>query len=75
LGQYAVLKSLHVISVVLFPATSSPQRKMLANVRAGIDGDWNESEYRRPSRGGRMSGAVATLALVIAAFLVVMKPA
>ena len=63
------------VSGLMFQFFVAPlQRKMLANVRAGIDGDWNESEYRRLSRAWQWSGAVATLAPVIAVFLMVMKP-
>jgi uncharacterized membrane protein len=64
------------VSGVMFQFFVAPlQKKLLANVRAGSDGAWNESEYRRLSRAWLWSGAVATLAPVIAVFLMVMKPA
>jgi uncharacterized membrane protein len=50
------------------------QRKLLANVRAGIAGNWNEAEYRRLSSAWQVWGLVATLAPVAALFLMVMKP-
>jgi uncharacterized membrane protein len=64
------------VSGAMFQLFVAPlQKKMLANVRAGIDGSWNESGYRRLSRAWQWSGGVATLAPVIALFLMVMKPA
>ena len=63
------------VSGVMFQFFVAPlQKKLLANVRAGIDGNWNESEYRRLSRAWQLSGAVATLAPVAVVFLMVMKP-
>jgi uncharacterized membrane protein len=50
------------------------QKKLLANVRAGMSGVWNENEYAGLSRKWEIWGAVATLAPVIALFLMVMKP-
>ena len=81
--HYPLLRTLWIVwalilfglSGVMFQFFVAPlQKKMLANVRAGIDGNWNESEYRRLSRAWQLSGAVATLAPVIAVFLMVMKP-
>jgi len=51
------------------------QKKLLANVRAGIAGAWNQAEYQKLSRAWEIWGAVATLAPVIALFLMVTKPA
>jgi uncharacterized membrane protein len=50
------------------------QKKLLVNVRAGIAGNWNQSEYRKLSRSWELWGAVATLAPVVALFLMVTKP-
>jgi uncharacterized membrane protein len=51
------------------------QKKLLANVRAGIAGSWNQPEYQRLSRAWELWGAIATLAPVAALFLMVTKPA
>ena len=81
--HYPLLRTLWIVwalilfglSGVMFQFFVAPlQKKMLANVRAGIDDNWNESEYRRLSRAWQLSGAVATLAPVIVVFLMVMKP-
>ncbi len=50
------------------------QKKLLANVRAGIAGTWNEVEYKALSRSWEIWGAVATGAPVVALFLMVFKP-
>jgi len=50
------------------------QKRLLANVRAGLAGTWNESEYQSLSRSWEIWGAVATLAPVVALFLMVFKP-
>ena len=63
------------ISGVCFGAFVGPlQKKLLANLQAGIAGTWNESEYDRLSRAWEIWGAVATLTPVAALFLMVMKP-
>jgi len=63
------------ISGVCFGAFVGPlQKKLLANLRAGLSGTWNESEYRQLSRSWEIWGAVATLTPVVALFLMVMKP-
>jgi hypothetical protein len=51
------------------------QKKLLANARAGLTGNWNESEYLALSRAWTLWGTIATLAPLIAVFLMVMKPA
>ena len=52
------------------------QKKMLANVRAGLAGNWDETEYRELSARVGDSGARSRrLAPVVALFLMVMKPA
>ena len=50
------------------------QKKLLANVRAGVAGAWNEGEYHRLSRSWTIWGAVATGAPLVALFLMVFKP-
>ncbi|MEJ0086034.1 MAG: DUF2269 family protein [Pseudomonadota bacterium] len=50
------------------------QKKLLANVRAGIAGAWNETEYEALSRSWKIWGAVATGAPLVALFLMVFKP-
>jgi uncharacterized membrane protein len=63
------------ISGAVFSTRVAPlQKKMLANVRAGTTGSWQEAEYQKLSRGWEVWGAVATLAPLIALFLMVMKP-
>lgn len=50
------------------------QKKLLANVQAGLSGQWNESEYRELSRRWQFWGWVATGAPLVALILMVMKP-
>jgi uncharacterized membrane protein len=64
------------ISGVCFGAFVGPlQRKLLANVRAGIAGQWDRAAYQRLSRGWEIWGGIATLTPLIALFLMVLKPA
>ena len=64
------------VSGIAFQFFVAPlQRRLLANVRAGLGGGWNESEYRALSRAWKWWGAVATLAPVGSLFLMVTKPA
>jgi uncharacterized membrane protein len=77
LGTKWILWSLILfgISGASFSVFVAPlQKKLLANVRAGIAGNWNQAEYRKLSRSWELWGAVATLAPVIALFLMVTKP-
>jgi uncharacterized membrane protein len=63
------------ISGATFSARVGPlQKKLLANVRAGMGGAWNESEYRALSRAWQAWGWLATGAPVIALALMVFKP-
>ncbi len=63
------------ISGAAFMAAVAPlQKKMLANVSAGLGGNWDEPAYQRMSRSWAIWGGVATLAPLIAVFLMVMKP-
>jgi uncharacterized membrane protein len=50
------------------------QKRLLANVRAGMTGTWNEPQYKELSRRWEIWGVIATLAPVIALVLMVMKP-
>ena len=51
------------------------QKKLLANVRAGLAGNWDENQYNVLSRSWGFWGIVATVAPLVALFLMVMKPA
>jgi uncharacterized membrane protein len=51
------------------------QKKLLANTRAGLAGNWNQPEYEALSRSWTIWGTVATATPLIALFLMVMKPA
>jgi len=51
------------------------QKKLLANVRGGLAGTWNQAEYEALSKSWTIWGTIATLAPLIAVFLMVMKPA
>jgi uncharacterized membrane protein len=63
------------ISGALFGARVAPlQKKLLANVRAGLSGQWNEAEYHALSRAWQLWGIFATLTPLIALFLMVLKP-
>ena len=77
LGTKWILWSLILfgISGVSFSVFVAPlQKKLLANVRAGIAGTWNQPEYQKLSRAWELWGAVATLAPVVVVFLMVIKP-
>jgi uncharacterized membrane protein len=63
------------VSGIAFSVFVGPlQKKLLANARAGIAGEWNEAEYERLSRSWTVWGAVATAAPLVALFMMVMKP-
>ena len=63
------------ISGIAFQAFVAPlQRKLRANVQAGLTGAWDEAAYRRLSRSWEIWGAVATLSPIGSLFLMVMKP-
>jgi uncharacterized membrane protein len=63
------------ISGAAFAVVGPAQKKMLANVRAGIEGTWDEAGYAALSRRWTIWGAVSTAAPLLAVFLMVMKPA
>jgi uncharacterized membrane protein len=64
------------ISGLAFGIAVGPlQKKLLANTRAGLSGNWNQAEYESLSRSWTVWGTVATVAPLIALFLMVMKPA
>jgi uncharacterized membrane protein len=77
LGTKWILWSLVLfgISGACFGARVGPlQKRLLANVRAGMAGQWNQSEYERLSAAWKLWGAIATLTPAIALFLMVLKP-
>ena len=63
------------ISGGAFAFVAPLQKKLLANVQAGIAGDWDQAGYDKLSRAWTGWGTVATGAPLIAVFLMVMKPA
>jgi len=66
---------LFALSGAVFGARVAPlQRKLLANVRSGLTGQWNESEYLRLSKRWQIWGWVATIAPLAALALMVLKP-
>jgi uncharacterized membrane protein len=67
---------LFTISGAAFGAFVGPlQKKLLSNVRAGIDGHWDPQAYESLSRRWMIWGAVSTGAPLLAVFLMVLKPA
>ncbi len=63
------------ISGIAFAAFVAPlQKKLLANVRAGLAGSWDESEYDRLTKRWTLWGVVATGSPLVALLLMVMKP-
>jgi len=63
------------VSGAVFGARVGPlQKKLLANVEAGMAGNWNESAYRELSTQWLFWGWVATGAPLIVVFLMVFKP-
>jgi uncharacterized membrane protein len=66
---------LFAVSGFAFGAFVAPlQKRLLANVRGGMTGTWNEPQYKELSRRWEIWGVIATLAPVIALVLMVMKP-
>jgi uncharacterized membrane protein len=64
------------ISGAVFSARVGPlQKKLLANVQAGMNGAWNEAEYQAMSRAWQVWGWIATGTPLIALVLMVWKPA
>lgn len=67
--------ALFALAGAVFGARVGPlQKKLLANVQAGLSGNWNESEYRDLSNRWRFWGWVATVAPLLALVLMVLKP-
>jgi len=63
------------ISGIAFSVFVGPlQKKMLANTRSGLAGSWNEAEYHALSKAWGLWGAIATVAPLVALFLMVLKP-
>jgi uncharacterized membrane protein len=63
------------ISGFAFAFVAPTQKKLLANVRAGIEGNWDQASYDALSKKWTVWGTVATAAPLIAVFLMVLKPA
>jgi uncharacterized membrane protein len=63
------------VSGAAFAVVAPTQKKLLANVRAGLAGDWDQAGYEKLSRRWTVWGVVATGAPLIAVFLMVLKPA
>lgn len=67
--------ALFALAGAVFGAWVGPlQKKLLANVRSGLSGTWNESEYGDLSNRWRFWGWVATIAPLLALVLMVLKP-
>jgi uncharacterized membrane protein len=63
------------VSGAVFGAKVGPlQKKLLANVEAGLAGDWDESAYRELSRQWLVWGWIASISPLIVVFLMVFKP-
>lgn len=72
----AASTALFGVSGLAFGIAVGPlQKKLLANVRAGLAGNPDETQYRVLSRAWGLWGIVATAAPLVALFLMVMKPA
>lgn len=71
----AVSLVLFGISGAVFSARVGPlQKKLLANVEAGLAGNWDQSTYQALSRRWTIWGWIATGAPLIVVFLMVFKP-
>jgi uncharacterized membrane protein len=83
LGHIPILSTPWILgSIVLFGVSGAAfavvaplQKKLLANVRAGLAGEWDRAGYDALSKKWTVWGTVATGAPLIAVFLMVMKPA
>ena len=62
------------ISGGAFAFVAPLQKKMLANVQAGIAGQWDQAGYEKLSRRWTVWGTVAAGAPLVAVFLMVIKP-
>jgi uncharacterized membrane protein len=62
------------VSGFAFAFVAPTQKKLLANVRAGIEGNWDQAGYDALSKKWTVWGTVATVAPLIAVFLMVLKP-
>jgi len=66
---------LFLASGLMFSLRVQPlQKQMLANVRAGLAGNWDEAKYREMSGGWTIWGGVATLLPLVVIFFMVFKP-
>jgi uncharacterized membrane protein len=84
LGNLPLLRTPWILwSIVLFGISGlafgiyvAPlQKKLLANVRAGLAGNWDQGTYDALSRAWTVWGTIATGAPLVAVFLMVLKPA
>ena len=67
--------ALFLLSGLVFAIKVGPlQKKLLANVEAGIAGNWDAAAYESLSRGWRVWGTLATALPLIVVFLMVFKP-
>jgi uncharacterized membrane protein len=62
------------ISGAAFAIVAPLQKKLLANVQAGIAGEWDRAGYENLSRRWVVWGTVASGAPLVAVFLMVIKP-
>jgi uncharacterized membrane protein len=63
------------IAGAVFGARVGPlQKKLLANLQAGLAGQWNEAEYQALSKSWRFWGGTATATPLAALVLMVFKP-
>jgi uncharacterized membrane protein len=62
------------ISGAAFAFVAPLQKKLLANVQAGVAGQWDRAGYETLSRRWTVWGTVAAGAPLIAVFLMVIKP-
>jgi uncharacterized membrane protein len=66
---------LFLASGLMFSLRVQPlQKQLLANVRAGLAGNWDEATYRAMSRAWAIWGGIATLLPLIVIFFMVFKP-
>lgn len=63
------------ISGAAFSIKVAPlQKRMLANVQAGLTGNWDQAAYDAMSKGWTVWGTIATLTPIAAIFFMVLKP-
>lgn len=66
---------LFLASGLIFSLRVQPlQKRLLANVRAGLAGNWDQEKYRQMSRAWTVWGGVATALPLVVIFFMVFKP-